>query len=473
MTAEPKSFEKEEKPQRSTRRKKIQWAPYILILPTVIYLAVFFAWPMVRAIRLAVWDEHALLALHQDAAVDSRVVGKLPQGTQIALLDRQSILAEAGAEASGEALTEIWFLVQANDLNGNPVAGWAPESRIRVRNSDDAGNPIGGTVRPKLGATADPLTEIYIEPNSGSAVAAKLESGEVVEIKEQAVLELWFLIEGQDETETASGWAPSRALQIYGDEVTGRIDTGDAGQFTTGYIEKMLDDRFFLPALRTTLLLMVIIIPVQFILATIMALVIQARLKFNDLILAIFAIPLAASDLAVGIVWYSVFTQSGFLNSFLQNLGLISQAQTFLSADTRHWIIIAIWLAEVWRATAIVMIIVVSGLQAISQEVLEAAEVFGASLWQRVWKVILPLLKPSLQVALILRTILALQVFAVVIALSGGVVVTVLANETYRQYYTLRNMYVAAAYAGFILLISMFSAVIYLRMVRTQEEASA
>jgi len=64
-----------------------------------------------------------------------------------------------------------------------------------------------------------------------------------------------------------------------------------------------------------------------------------------------------------------------------------------------------------------------------------------------------------------------LQVFAVVIALSGGDVVTVLANETYRQYYDLRNMNVAAAYAALILLISMVSAVIYLRMVRTQEEA--
>jgi multiple sugar transport system permease protein len=86
--------------------------------------------------------------------------------------------------------------------------------------------------------------------------------------------------------------------------------------------------------------------------------------------------------------------------------------------------------------------------------------------------VILPLLRPSLQVALILRTILALQVFAVVIALSGGEVVTVLANETYRQYYALRNLNVAAAYASFILLISMLSAIFYLRAVRTQEEVT-
>ncbi|HEY5573014.1 MAG TPA: sugar ABC transporter permease, partial [Anaerolineales bacterium] len=161
-----------------------------------------------------------------------------------------------------------------------------------------------------------------------------------------------------------------------------------------------------------------------------------------------------------------------YLNSILHGLGLIDSPITYLSATRRHWIIIAIWLAEVWRATAIVMVIVVAGMQSISREVLEAAEVFGATLWQRIRYVILPLLRPSLQVALILRTILAFQVFAVVVVLSGGDVVTVLANETYRQYYDLRNVNVAASYASFILLLSILTAIFYLRAVRTQEEVA-
>lgn len=454
-----------------TRRPRIQWAPYLLILPSLIYLAVFFAWPMVRAIRLAVWDEQAVLTVREEASAQSAAAGVLPQGASIAVKDRAGNLASPEDLASGDIITEIWFRVSGSDPTGAAVEGWAPESRIRVRESDAQGAPTEGTVRRKLGATADPLTSVYADPNERSEVVGKLDSGAVVRIVEQGILEVWFLIEGQQEGKTITGWAPSRTLQIYGDGARGRIDEGNTGRFTTAYIEKMLNDRFFKPALGTTFLLMILIIPVQFILAIIMALVIQSRIRFNTLFLAIFAIPLAASDLAVGIVWYSIFTQSGFLNSILQGLGLITAQQTFLSADTRYWIIVAIWLAEVWRATAIVMVIVVSGLQAISQEVLEAAEVFGATLWQRIWHVMLPLLKPSLQVALILRTILALQVFAVVIALSGGDVVTVLANETYRQYYDFRNNNVAAAYAALILLISMVSAVIYLRMVRSQEEA--
>jgi multiple sugar transport system permease protein len=232
----------------------------------------------------------------------------------------------------------------------------------------------------------------------------------------------------------------------------------------------MINDRFFKTALLTTLLLTVITVPVQFVLAILMALVVQAQLKWSSIILYIFAIPLVISDLAAGILWFAIFTQHGFLNSILQGLGLIGAPVTYLSADTRYWIVIAIWLAEVWRATAIVMIIVVSGLQAISEEVLEAAELFGANLWQRVRYITIPLLRPSIQVALILRTIFALQIFAVVVALSGGDVVTSLANETFRQYSDLRNPNVAAAYAILILSLSMVIATGYLRMIRTQVE---
>jgi multiple sugar transport system permease protein len=463
MTTEPAA-------PATKRRKRISWAPYLLILPSLVYLALFFVWPMVRAIRLAVWDEQAVLALHQEASPKSGRAGALPQGAAVVIHDRAAHMASPEDLAPG-VLTETWYRVSGAEPKGATVEGWAPASRIRVRQSDAQGKAVEGSVRPKLGTGADPLTTLYADPSEASAVVGKLNGGAAVRILEQGDLEVWYLIEGQNQGKTVTGWARARYLQVYGDGKSGRVDQGDTGRFTTAYIEKMVNDRFFKPALVTTFLLMVLIIPVQFILAIIMALVIQSRIRFSTLFLAIFAIPLAASDLAVGIVWYSIFTQNGYLNSILQALGLISAPQVYLSADTRYWIIIAIWLAEVWRATAIVMVIVVSGLQAISQEVLEAAEVFGATLWQRVWHVMLPLLKPSLQVALILRTILALQVFAVVIALSGGDVVTVLANETYRQYYDFRNFNVAAAYAALILLISMVSAVVYLQIVRTQEEA--
>jgi multiple sugar transport system permease protein len=459
--------------KRPKKGKKRNWAPYLLILPSALYLALFFAWPMARGLVMAVWDDEALLSLHAEANYDTPVSARLPQGTYVTIQDQQGNLVPPEELEQRNLLTEIWFQISAQSADGQVVEGWASESRVRVREEAEDGTPIMGSIRTKLGSDVDPLTDIYFEPNENSEVVGKLESRTAVEILDQVTLEIWYQISGEADGELVDGWAQSRYIQVFDDQTQGRIDRGNTGQLTTEFIQKMVNDRFFMPALRTTLLLMVIIIPTQFVLAIIMALVIQARLKGNTTLLYIFSIPLGVSDLAVGIVWYSVFTQYGYLNTILQGLGVIDSPITYLSANTRQWIIIAIWLAEVWRATSIVMIIVVSGLQAISQEVLEAAELFGATMWQRIRHVILPLLRPSLQVALILRTILAIQVFAVVIALGGGDVVTVLANETYRQYNDFRNPNVAAAYAGFILLLSMVSAVFYLRAIRTQEEEAA
>ena len=453
------------------RRTNINWAPYMLILPSVIYLAVFFAWPMLAGLRLAVWDDEALLSLHEEADQESEVISTLPQGAFVTISDQQGNFIPPDDPEQAELLTEIWFFVRAEDPDGQTVEGWVPESRIRVREETDDGIPQAGSVRVKLGSDADKLTTIYAESNEQSGVVGKLEARTAVEIQELAILEVWYLISGEDEDgQVNEGWAKSRYIQVFNDPTQGRIDRGDTGQLTTKYFAKMVNDRFFIPALRTTLLLMVIIIPAQFVLAMIMALIIQSRLKGSITILYIYAIALGVSDLAVGIVWYSIFTQYGYLNSILQGLGLIDSPNIYLSAATRQWIIVAIWCAEVWRATSIVMIIIVSGLQSIPDEVLEAAEIFGATLWQRIRYVILPLLRPSLQVALILRTILALQVFSVVIVLGGGTVVTVLTNETYRQYNLFRNPNVAAAYAALILFLSMISGYFYLRTIRTQEE---
>ncbi|WP_298982094.1 ABC transporter permease subunit [Caldilinea sp.] len=450
-------------------KKRLNLTPYWLILPSVIYLALFFAWPMVQALTLSIWDGDARLQLRAEATLRSPVSDWLPRGAPIEVVERRGNTVDPDDLGQSNLRTEVWFYIRGESADGRTVEGWAPEARVRVRETDAAGAPTLGTIRPRIGGS-DPLTTVYAEPSVVSDVVGRIESNAVVAIERQTILELWYLVRGERDGAAIEGWAPSRYVQVFGDNVRGRIDRGDAGELTLRYLRSMINDRFFWPALWTTLLLMAIIIPVQFVLAIIMALIIQQQLRGNTFFLYVFAIALGVSELAVGIVWYAIFTQNGYLNSILVSLGWLAAPIPYLTADTRHWIIVAIWLAEIWRATALVMVIVVAGLQAISHEILEAADLFGANLWKRVRYVILPMLKPSLQVALILRTILALQVFAVVIALSGGDVVTVLANEAYRQYYTLRNVNVAAAYAALILLLSMFSAAVYLRMVRSHEE---
>ena len=247
---------------------------------------------------------------------------------------------------------------------------------------------------------------------------------------------------------------------------------GDDGGWTLEHFQTMIGDVAFGPALRTTLVLIVILIPVQFAAALIMALLVQAKLKGSGLFLYIYAIPLGISELAAGIVWFAIFTERGYLNSLLTTTGLLQKPFIFLSYQRLEWLLLAVTLAEVWRATSIIMVILVAGLQSIPHEYLEAADVFGATLWQKIRRVILPMLRPSLQVALILRTILAFQVFAVALAVAGRGI-TLLAAEAYRWYNTYRDPNVAAAFAVLIMILSIATTVFYLRMLRTGPEELA
>ncbi|MBC6935603.1 MAG: ABC transporter permease subunit [Chloroflexi bacterium] len=376
---------------RSAVLKKFPVTPYLLLLPSMIYLVLFFAYPMVQSLQLALRREGQFLHLRAEPAPEAAPVGTLEMQTEVRILDR---LRTEEVLPNGRTRPIYWFQVEAEDAAGSTVQGWVSQSNV--------------------------------------------------------------FIESRTESTTA------------------RVVSGETTQeWTLDFLRRMVTDFRFGSALGTTILLIALILPLQFVLAIVMALVLQSQIRGSTIFLYIFTLPLGISDLASGILWYSIFTQRGFLNSFLVSTGLLDQPFIFIQAGNQGWMIAAIVLAEVWRATSIVMVIVVSGLQAISRDVIEAGEVFGANLWQRLRYIILPMLKPSLQVALILRTILAFQVFAVVVALTGGNVITVLANETYRWYDPARfnNPNVAASYAGFIMLLSLGISMFYLRAVRSQEEA--
>ncbi|RLD00014.1 MAG: sugar ABC transporter permease [Chloroflexi bacterium] len=242
----------------------------------------------------------------------------------------------------------------------------------------------------------------------------------------------------------------------------------DEGEWTFKFFQRMVNDAAFKEAIRNTSIFLVSIVPIQFILALIMALLVTAGLRGSGFWVYIYSIPIAVSDLAAGFVWLSVFTEHGYLNTVLTGLGLLDKPFIFLAYGI-SWPYIAVILAEVWRATSIVFVILVAGLQSIPKEYDEAAEIFGASYLTRLWRVTLPMLRPSIQVALILRTILAIQVFSVVLALTGGGI-RVLASEAYQWYNNWRNPHVAAAYAAFILFASMSVGVFYLRTLRVKEE---
>ncbi len=244
----------------------------------------------------------------------------------------------------------------------------------------------------------------------------------------------------------------------------------DTGQFTSEFFIEMKSHWKFNTAFTNTLMLALAVVPFQICLALYMATLVNGMKRGRDLILYIWTIPLGISDLAAGIIWLAIFEQTGFLNSMMQGLGVIEQPMSLLSYQNKGTIFLAILLAEVWRATAIVLVILVAGMGLIPKEYYEAAEVFGASRWKRFTRITLPMLKPSLQTAMILRVIMAFEVFAVVVAL-GGTNLPVLMGEIYTWQFDLQDANVAAAYALVILAISIACTLLIMWGLRTPKGA--
>ncbi len=238
---------------------------------------------------------------------------------------------------------------------------------------------------------------------------------------------------------------------------------GDA--WSLGNFQRMTDDLNFADAVTNTFSVVVIVVPLQCALALGMTMLLRNVQRGRDLILWVWSIPLGISDLAAGLVWLAILNDQGWLNTLLFHAGLIKGPQTWLTYETPWILLAAIVVAEMWRATAIVFVILLAGVQMLPKEYEEAAEVFGATPWQRFRCVTLPLLKPSLQTALILRTVLALEMFAMVLAL-GGRNFPVLVSEAFNWQYGSQDYGVAASYALLVMTVSVAATIVYLLALR-------
>ena len=236
--------------------------------------------------------------------------------------------------------------------------------------------------------------------------------------------------------------------------------------FGLGNFVQMAEDLNFNDAVVNTFWLVGVAVPLQMLAALGMAVMLGHLRAGRDLVLWIWTIPLGLSDLAAGLVWLALLNDQGYLNTVLFHLGIINGPESWLTYETPMALFAAIVIAEIWRSTAIVMVVLVAGLQLVPKEYAEAASVFGASPWKIFLRVTLPLLKPSIQSALILRTVLAFEAFAVVLAI-GGRNFPVLVSEAYTWQHFNQAPAIAAAYAVVVMGISLAATVVYLRVLRT------
>ena len=142
------------------------------------------------------------------------------------------------------------------------------------------------------------------------------------------------------------------------------------------------------------------------------------------------------SPLIIGLVFKSIYNpEYGVINETLRMVGLDAWAKDWLGLTGTA--LIAVIVVEVWRLVGQNMVIYIAGLQAISEDYLEAADIDGANWWQKLRYVIIPDMIPSITINLILNLIAGLKVFDLVFVLTNGGparATEVLNTQVYKEY---------------------------------------
>ena len=196
------------------------------------------------------------------------------------------------------------------------------------------------------------------------------------------------------------------------------IDKSGASIGLRNYVD-VWQDPLFCNATRNTLLITLITVPGALVAG--LGLAMLANLPFKRKwpvrlsLLLPWALPLAFAGLIFA--WF-FNTDYGVVNDLLARLGLQSEPTSWLLKP--GWAFAAICLTIIWKTSSFMALILLAGLQMIPRSLYEAAEVDGASPWQQFWQITLPMLVPSIIVALIFRTITALQTFDIPYTMTRG-----------------------------------------------------
>jgi trehalose transport system permease protein len=204
------------------------------------------------------------------------------------------------------------------------------------------------------------------------------------------------------------------------------------------------------------------------------ALALHAKFFGRGFVRTVLLVPLGVPTIVSGAVMLLIFARSGYMNSVLALFaGLIDKIPGIhLKFQNVSWTVAGGWrtlltisIADMWKVLPIMVLIFLAGLQSIPEDVYEAADVDGATKWQRFARVTLPLLIPYFTMALILRAIDAFRVYELALVLAGGVepvINTYVAN----QYFPPANNPFTSAAASIVLFgIIMVFIILYLRFV--------
>ena len=222
-----------------------------------------------------------------------------------------------------------------------------------------------------------------------------------------------------------------------------------------------------------TLIFTVISVPIELILGLAFALLLNEEFRGRTALRSVMIVPYAMLTISNGLVWdYILDPTYGVLNVLLQRWGIISNYQNWLGTPTgaMSWVIVA----DVWKTTPFMIIILLAALQTFPANVYRAAEVDGAGSWQRFWRITIPMLRPAILIALVLRTLGAFRVYDIIYVLTGGGPAdstNVLSFYVYEQAFIDFHIGYASAVAYLTTIAMVLIILIYLWILRTESAA--
>jgi ABC-type sugar transport system permease subunit len=184
------------------------------------------------------------------------------------------------------------------------------------------------------------------------------------------------------------------------------------------YAEALGDPRFW-GAIWHTGLFTVASVALEMGLGLVLALALNRAYRGRGLVRAAVLVPWAIPTVVAALLWRFMFdSEAGIVNAMLIDAGLMHEPLVWFIHAIGAWV--PVILADVWKMTPFVALLLLAGLQNIDSSLYEAARIDGASTWQQFRHVTLPLLKPAILVALIFRTLDAFRVFDLIYVLTGG-----------------------------------------------------
>jgi multiple sugar transport system permease protein len=179
----------------------------------------------------------------------------------------------------------------------------------------------------------------------------------------------------------------------------------------------LFHDPLFIKSLWLMFYFTIVAVGVEGILGVGLAVLMNKHIVGKGLVKTLFLLPMVATPVAVGLVWVLIYEPNiGIANVFLQKLGI--PGQEWLTSP--NLVMPSLIFIDVWEWTPMIALIVLAGLVSLPKDPYEAAMIDGATTWQTFRKITLPLLKPTLYSAILLRMIDALKTFDIIYATTQG-----------------------------------------------------